>query len=153
MKMGQKRTEPQKPMKKRSTKSLPMMKRRVWEVFSKYIRTRDCLLATGSLEYGECITCDFSGHISYLQAGHFIPGRFNAYLFSERGVHTQCAHCNFTLEGNTLEYRRQIIKLYGENADLELEEEAKVIKKYSLSELEDLLVYFQVKIKELEEWR
>lgn len=148
-KIGQKRTEPRKPMRGRSTRKLAVVKRRVWEVFSKYIRMRDCLLATGSVEYGECITCGEPLPFKQLQAGHFIPGRYNAYLFSERGVHSQCAHCNYTLEGNTLEYRRQIIKLYGEGADLELEQEAKQIKKYTVSELEELLVYFQEKINTL----
>jgi len=132
-------------MKKQTVSSL---KRRVWEVFSIYIRRRDCLRATGSPDYGECISCGQPFEFHQLQAGHFIPGRHNANLFSERGVHAQCARCNGVLSGNVLEYRRQIIKLYGEGADEELEAEARQIKKFTVGELEELLIYYQNKIKE-----
>lgn len=135
-------------MKKKTIRS---MKDKAWRVFASYIKIRDCLLTTRSLEYGECITCDFSGHISKLDAGHFIPGRHNANLFSERGVHAQCKTCNGFEGGRPLEYRRQIIKLYGEGADLELEEEARQIKKFTIKELEELMVYYRDKTKALEE--
>lgn len=131
-------------------KTISNLKKKAWVIFAQYIKKRDCLRTTGSLEYGECITCNFSGHISKLQAGHFIPGRHNSNLFLERGVHAQCARCNGVLSGNVLEYRRQIIKLYGEGADLELEEEARQIKQFSIPELENLIALFKERIKELE---
>ncbi len=134
-------------MKKKTIRS---MKEKAWKVFAAYIKTRDCLLTTGSKEYGECITCDFSGHISKLDAGHFIPGRHNANLFSERGVHAQCKTCNGFEGGRPLEYRRQIIKLYGEGADLELEEEARQIKKFTIAELEKITLELKNKIRLLE---
>lgn len=86
-----------------------------------------------------------------LQAGHFIPGRHNANLFSEKGCHAQCYNCNINLRGNTLEYRRQIIKLYGEGADVELEEKAREIRKFTIPELEALLEEYKNKVKQLEE--
>lgn len=135
-------------MKKKTVASL---KKKVWGVFAEYIKKRDCLFTTGSIEYGECFTCDFGGHISELQAGHFIAGRHNAYLFSERGVHTQCVKCNLTLGGNPHEYRRQIVKLYGEDVAMELEAEARQIKKFTISELESLLRDYKQAIKKLEE--
>ena len=93
---------------------------------------RDCLRTTGCTSWGLCITCGKRYHIKLLQAGHFIPGRHNANLFSERGTHAQCYNCNINLKGNSLEYRRKIIELYGEGADLELEEEARQIKKVTI---------------------
>ena len=33
------------------------IKRRTWEVFSKFIRIRDCLNSTGCPDWGLCITC------------------------------------------------------------------------------------------------
>ena len=134
-------------MKRKSIKSLTQD---VWRVFSEYIRKRDCLLATGSLEYGECFTCDFSGLISELQAGHFIPGRHNAYLFSERGVHAQCVKCNLWLGGNPHEYRRRMVELYGEDVTMKLEVEARENKKFTISELERLKKELKEKIKILE---
>ena len=130
-------------------KSIRKLKAQVWVIFSKYIKMRDCLLATGSPEYGECFTCDFSGHISGLQAGHFIPGRHNAYLFSEKGVHTQCVTCNLWLGGNPHEYRRQMVKLYGEDVTMELEVEARQDKKFTISELEELKEILRQKVDDL----
>jgi len=131
-------------------KKLSSVKREAWVVFSRYIRLRDCLRTTGSKDYGECITCNNQFEFKDLDAGHFIPGRHNANLFSERGVNAQCRVCNRFKGGNQLEYRRQIVKLYGLGADEELEKEAKEIKKYTIAELEELKRYYQELIKGLE---
>jgi len=107
------------------------------------------LITTGSPEYGECITCDRQLPFSQLQAGHFVADRHNANLFSERGVHAQCVSCNCYHGGRPLEYRRQIIRLYGEGVDEELEAEAKSIKKYTTYDLEELIKYYQEQIEKL----
>jgi len=80
--------------KKRKRVTITSLKEKLWVLFSRYIRRRDCLITTGSTEYGECITCDGTFEFDQLQAGHFISGRHNANLFSERGVHAQCIKCN-----------------------------------------------------------
>ena len=131
------------------TKSIRKLKAKAWVVFSKHIRARDCLLTTGSIEYGECFTCNETLPFKALQAGHFIPGRHNANLFSERGVHAQCRRCNLLESGKQLEYRRQVIKLYGEGADLELEEEARQIRKFTVPELEGMIEVYKNKFEEL----
>ena len=88
-------------------KTISSVKKRVWAVFSKFIRMRDCLKTTGCKDWGLCITCGKRYHIKLLQAGHFISGRHNANLFLEKGTHAQCYNCNINLRGNTLEYRLQ----------------------------------------------
>ena len=130
--------------------TLSKIKKKLWVVFSEYIRKKDGLLTTGSTEWGLCVTCQKRYHYKMLQAGHFIAGRHNAGLFSERGVHAQCYNCNINLKGNTLEYRRQIIKLYGEGADIELENEEKQHKDFIIPELEEMIISYKQKIKELE---
>lgn len=134
-------------MKKKVT--ISSMKKKIWPLFSQYIRVRDCLKTTGCAAFGLCITCGKRYHIKLLQAGHFILGRHNSNLFSFEGTHAQCYNCNINLRGNTLEYRRQIIKLYGEGADVELEKEARQIKKFTIPELEELWSYLRELIKEL----
>ena len=69
-------------------------------------------------------------------------------MFSERGTHAQCYNCNINLRGNTLEYRRKIIELYGEGADTELEDKARQLLKYTVVDLEELAQSFKDKIKE-----
>ena len=46
-----------------------------------------------------------------------------------------------------MEYRRQIIKLYGEGADIELEDKAQEIKKFTIPELEELALYYKEKLR------
>jgi len=138
-------------LKKPKHKSVRKLKKECWDLFSKYIRLRDCLRTTGCASFGLCITCGKRYHFKLLQAGHFIPGRHNNNLFSEEGTHAQCYNCNINLRGNTLEYRRQIIRLYGEGYDVELERQNEENRHFTVSELEELKANFQQKIKELEQ--
>ena len=136
--------------KKEKKPSLSKLKKKVWVLFSQYIRLRDCLKTTGCKSFGLCITCGKRYHFKLLQAGHFISGRHNANLFNEEGCHAQCYNCNINLRGNTLEYRRQVIKLYGEGYDEILEKKSQETKKFTIPELEDLIIELKEKIKLLE---
>ena len=127
-------------MKKQTISSA---KKKAWDDFSKYIRTRDCLRTTGCASFGLCITCNKRYHFKLLQAGHFVSGRHNANLFSERGTHAQCYNCNINLKGNTLEYRRQIIKRYGLGVDEALEAESRLVKQYKVQELIEMAERFK----------
>ncbi len=135
------------PTKKKTISSL---KRKAWVLFSQYIRMRDCLRTTGCTSFGLCITCGKRYHFKLLQAGHFIPGRHNANLFLEKGCHAQCYNCNINLRGNTLEYRRKIIEMYGKGYDEVLEKEAQQIKKFTPQDLEVLIVELAAKVKLLD---
>ena len=135
------------PKKKKASKKT--IKARAWYTFSQFIRTRDCLLTTGTIERGRCFTCGVEKPFKELQAGHFRPGRHNSNLFSEKGVHAQCKQCNIWKYGNELEYRKAIIKLYGEGYDEVLEQEAREIKKYSISDLINIAECYKMKVEEL----
>ncbi|MCJ7459334.1 MAG: recombination protein NinG [candidate division Zixibacteria bacterium] len=129
-------------------KSIAKLKKEVWDIFSQYVRMRDCLRTRGTVDFGNCITCTKLVRRNEADAGHFIDRRHSATLFDEKNVHLQCKHCNIT--GETLKYRREIIRLYGEGADVELEDKATEIKKFTTSELEDLKQLYKEKIKEME---
>ena len=142
-----------KTLKKESTnkkKTISSAKRKAWVLFSIYIRTRDCLKTTGCASFGLCITCGKRYHFKLLQAGHFISGRHNANLFSEEGCHAQCYNCNINLRGNTLEYRRKIIKMYGKGYDEVLEQEARRTLKFTPQDLEEIITEYKEEIKLLE---
>lgn len=130
--------------------TLSKVKKKTWDIFSIYVRRRDCLKTTGCKDWGLCITCGKRYHFKLLQAGHFIAGRNNAVLFSEEGVHAQCYNCNINLKGNTLKYRRKIIEMYGEGYDEFLEVESEKIVKYSIPELEEMAEHYRGEIKKLE---
>lgn len=128
---------------------LSTAKKNAWDAFSIYIRTRDCIATTGCSSWGLCITCGKRLHFKLLQAGHFVAGRHNVNLFSERGTHAQCYYCNVTLKGNTLEYRRKIIELYGDGTDVKLEEENKSNIKFTVPYLQTIEKQYKDKTKEL----
>lgn len=86
-----------------------------------------------------------------LQAGHFIPGRRNVTLFSEKGTHAQCYNCNMNLKGATLEYRRQIILLYGPGFDEELERRDRAVVQYKRQDYVDIKAQYQRKLKDLQQ--
>jgi hypothetical protein len=131
--------------------TLSKVKKKLWVVFSEFVRKRDGLETTGSIEWGMCITCGKRYHYKMLQAGHFIAGRHNAGLFSEKGTHAQCYNCNINLKGNTLVYRRALIVKYGEGIDEQLEKEAQEIKQFTIPELEEMILSYKQKNKELDE--
>ncbi len=115
----------------------------MWQKFSRYIRIRDCLLATGKPNHGKCVTCGREYPITRLQAGHFIPGRHDAVLFDFDGVHTQCYRCNIELGGNWPCYYRWMQQNY---PDLDIEayidkafDKTKFITLEYLDELEQTL--------------
>lgn len=92
-------------------------KEAAWKAFSLYVRTRD----------KRCVTC-LTGKAD--QAGHFIDGRHNSVLFSEKGVHGQCYHCNVGLKGNKLEYFLFMERTYGRGVIDQLMQESKQTVQY-----------------------
>lgn len=136
--------------KTKKAQSLKSLKEKAWGLFSQYIRTRDCLETTGCASFGLCITCGKRYHFKLLQAGHFIAGRHNANLFSEKGTHAQCYNCNINLKGNTLVYRRKIIEMYGEGYDEVLEQEDREIKQFKKQDYEEMITKFKEAMKNLE---
>ncbi len=140
-----------KILKKVKQPSKVTIKRNAWSAFSKFIRLRDALKTTGTITHVKCITCGKLLEISFCDAGHFVSRRYASTLFDEKNVNTQCRYCNRFLNGNLLEYRRQIIKLYGENADTELENKAKEIKRYTTQDLTELTEHYKIEVEKLKE--
>lgn len=88
-------------------------KKKLWTLFSKYIRERDNYT---------CITCGKRGEGSAIHAGHFITGATcpPELYFDERNVHAQCYRCNINLSGNWVVYEQAMIDKYGEDVVNEL---------------------------------
>ena len=124
-------------------------KKKAWDMFSKYIRLRDALLTTGTDYEAECVTCRRRYPINKMQAGHFIPGRSNAVLFDEYGVHSQCVQCNIFKSGDALTYRQRMVEKYGEEEVKEMEILAKVSKKIHLYEFPMIYEFYKNAYSEL----
>ena len=131
------------PKKKQPSKST--VKGKAWRAFSRYIRVRDALKTTGTTTHVKCITCGKLLSIGFCDAGHFVSRRYNATLFDERNVNTQCRYCNRFLNGSLLEYRRQLVKMYGEGIDTELEDKATEITKLTVEDLTNIAECYKMK--------
>ncbi len=118
--------------------TLKQAKAKAWVAFSTFIRTRDCLKATGTSNLGICVTCGKHCDIKSLQAGHFIGGRTNSVLFVEDNCHAQCVGCNVFLRGNYDRYVVFMLDTYGEKRVRELADLKNHLTKYSVSDYVDL---------------
>ena len=113
MKQATKRKVKKPKRKSAKEPTLTGIRAELWPVFSRYIRMRDCLEATGTISYGRCCTCGRSYPIGKLQAGHFIPGREDSILFEPTCVHSQCYRCNMLHQGEWVKYFRYMEEKYG----------------------------------------
>lgn len=92
-------------------------KQKLWKAFAEWIKLRD---SEGG--YAECISCHksvkYPNSDGMLHAGHLFPRSvvYNALYFHPMNVHGQCHFCNTHLEGNTMEFRKGIVRRYGEDA-------------------------------------
>ena len=135
----------QKPVKKK-TVTVSKIKRKAWEQFSIFIRTRG--MVNG---FNQCVTCLVWHPYKKLQAGHWIPGRHNSVLFDERNCHPQCYHCNVGLKGNPLSYYHYMEKNYTKKVRDELERLDKVNKQFKVYELEAIYEAYRDLNRQLEE--
>lgn len=94
-------------MKKKSSSRIPTLKRKLWKVFSEFIRLRD---------KGICFTCGRKCEGKGYHAGHWIPDAAGgiALRFNELNVHGQCYHCNINLGGYGERYTQRMEEFYGE---------------------------------------
>jgi len=70
-------------------------------------------------------------------AGHyFAAGSYPALRFNETNVNGQCLRCNNFLHGNLINYRKGLVRKYGEKKVLELEILAEVKRPHKWKEFD-----------------
>lgn len=132
-------------------------KKKAWEAFSLFIRTRDSLKTTGGLEKCVCVSCgDRRPRLGMycIQAGHFIAGRNNAVLFSEEGVHGQCQMCNNGIKGRrkptaSILYYQFMEREYGKDMIDRLVLESNQLIKYKSWDYDAIAEKYKFKTQEL----
>ena len=129
---------------------LKIAKDNAWNAFSSFIRTRDCLRTSGTLEEGVCISCERPIPYKGSQGGHFIAGRTNAILLDEDLVHLQCYRCNIGLSGNYVEYFVAMEQLYTRE-EIDLFRSRKTLtKKMKIDDWKDQTAFWKLRREELE---
>ena len=134
--MGMK-TQPLKKTKKQI--SLPNLLKYTQDDFNEYIRLRD--------QDKGCISCP--GMVEHA-GDYFSQGHHSALRFNEVNVNGQCLRCNTFLHGNLINYRKGLIKRYGEQKVQLLESSSvRKTKKWERFELQALREYFKNEISKL----
>lgn len=72
--------------------SVSALTKKADKIFSEYIRTRDNLKTSGTLEKGVCITCWETSHS--IQCWHFITRARKSVRWNEYNANGQCPWCN-----------------------------------------------------------
>jgi hypothetical protein len=112
--------------------------------FQHWIRLRDKNLP--------CISCGNSNTTDWAGGHFYSAGMYSGFMFDERNVHKQCnTHCNKHLSGNLLEYRKGLIKRYGNDFvdELDIISDSKRNYKYTKAELIAKKLMYDIKIKEI----
>lgn len=145
---------PKLPTKKPSLVKKPSLsraKKKAWAAFSIYIRTRDCIKTTQTKTHLNCVTCGRLVEIKKAHASHFIPGRHNATLFDERGVHGSCYACNVVLGGNGPAYYKFMLAEWGQEIIDELLRNDNQTVKYTVDDYEQLEQTYKNKLADFEQ--
>lgn len=119
----------EEPKKKKRPLNISSLKKKVWIVFSRYIRERD---------NWTCFTCGKMERGSQMHAGHFISRSHASTLFHEMNVHAQCASCNMFRNGQPHLYAEKLIRIHGEEKFMELVALGRKTKKFTATELLEL---------------
>jgi len=134
----------EKAVLKEKLKTLGQYEAEAKTSFQKWIRMRDASLP--------CISCGNSNTKDWAGGHFYSAGMYSGLMFDERNVHKQCnTHCNKYLAGNLLEYRKGLIKRYG-NAfvdELDSISDSKRNYKYTKAELIAKKLKYDILIKEL----
>lgn len=123
---------------------LPRLKKKLWKIFSEYIRRRD------ADENGmvTCFTCDRPMHWKESQAGHYVPQSIALSLvFNEKNVHNQCGGCNLYKNGNPTVYALKLQKRYGNLILEELQSLRKENFRYTRVDYMEMIEKYKALIK------
>jgi hypothetical protein len=131
--------------------TLPKLKAKLQPIFNKYIRLRDNH-GNGTFT---CIACGITKSTDVMNAGHYYAVKgYDSLRFNEDNVHGECAGCNCWDESHLIGYGTRLSAKIGENALQALHQQAMEYKKgyfkWSRLELEELIVTYRLKIKEVE---
>ena len=116
--------------------SLPKLTEKAQKVFNAYIRRRD----THMDQFSTCISCGKVFYTSSMDAGHYVPVKGGSFLrFHEWNVNAECKGCNGFDEFHLIGYRRNLIEKIGEDAVKWLEDNRRTVKKWTRSELLEII--------------
>ena len=119
--------------------------KKLWKVFSEYIRLRD------ADENGicTCFTCGLKRHWKQMDCGHGIGRQHKATKFNEKNNHAQCKRCNGFEGGMREVYKQRMDEKYGEGTWDRMELVSKQTVKYSQHDYDAYERLYKIEVKRL----
>lgn len=129
--------------------------KKLWPVFSEYIRRRDAILAlmgdelvlAASInepgEYGKCFTCKRIIRWQDGDCGHGIGRQHWGTKYSEHNNHLQCKSCNGFEGGKREVYKEEMNRRYGQHTWDLMEMGSRKVCKWSQFEVEQLTIHYK----------
>ena len=115
--------------------TIPKLTAKAQKVFNAYIRKRD-----SEDGYFTCISCGQTKTTDLMDAGHYVPVKGSSALrFDEYNVNGECKSCNGFDQFHLIGYRRNLIDKVGERKVMELEMQHRLIKKWTRTELNEII--------------
>ena len=130
-----------KAKKKPKTATVSQQIKRLDVVYSRYIRQKDADFS-GQVS---CFTCGSRKHWSEQQCGHYVSRSVRSLRFYDKNTQVQCVGCNIFKHGALDEYALALQNKYGEGVLKELNKIKNQSKKYTVSELEGLIVFYSMR--------
>lgn len=123
-----------------------MNDKKLWKVFSEYIRRRDA----DENGFCKCFTCGLVRHWKQGDCGHGIPRQHWSTRYAEKNNHFQCKKCNGFEGGKREVYKVEVDKKYGKGTWDLLEIMSKQKSKIGQFEIDAMEKYYKKKLKQYE---
>ena len=131
--------------KAKRRESLPVLKKKLHDIFSRFIRLRD------TDEHGNafCIDCKSPIQWHQVQCGHFRRRDLMPTTWDERNCHAQWGYCNGPLKGREFEHGLAINEKYGHGTAEELCQLSHGVANFTKEDLEEKIQHYAEKVSEL----
>lgn len=125
-----------KPKKGLKSKTKPLtLVEKLDRVFSQYVRKS----SADDLGFANCYTCFTRSNWKKMQCGHFISRKHKSTRWDLMNCKIQCVDCNERKGGNLFVYRIHLENEYGKKEVLKLVAQSLTEKKFSKTELQQMI--------------
>ena len=134
-------------VKKKPTVS--KLKKKLDAIFSKYIRMKDAFYVDDELSC-TCCTCGKTNPVKKMQNGHFMSRQHTTTRYDEKNCSPQCYGCNVMQQGRQYEHGIYLDNIHGIGTANVMHIKSKVLKQFTVHELEEMIVDYKEKVKILD---
>jgi hypothetical protein len=121
--------------------TISKLKKDLDKVFSQYVR----LASADHRGVCTCFTCGAEKHWKEIQAGHFMSRKHSATRWHLDNVKPQCVKCNMFSQGEQYRFGQEL----GDDTAKEMEHLSKTTMKLNISDLQDEILKYKKKLKDL----